>query len=404
MTIIEPGSSTSGLVARVKGILLTPDSEWDVIDGEPSTIKGIYTGYAVPLAAIPAVCGAIGAALMGHSVLGVTYRPALTGVLTTAVVTYVLSLIGLYVLALIIETLAPNFGGVKDRLKAFKVAAYASTAVWVAGVFHLLPGLVLLASLLGGLYSLYLVYKGLPKLMRSPPEKTWPYLAVVIVVAFLINIVIGMVVGAVVGATTAAGIGAVAQQGQLGGKVNLGGTEIDLAKLQAASKQMEASAKQMEAAANGQVVEGAVQALPGETLKALLPTAIGGFSRTEVESSAGGVGGLQGSNAEGVYMRGDGRITLAVTDMAAAGGLAGLAGAFNVNSSRETADGYEKMGKVNGRMTTEEYNRQGRSGKYAVLVADRFMVEANGSSVTMEELKAAVSAVGLNGLESLAKG
>jgi predicted NAD/FAD-dependent oxidoreductase len=97
-------------------------------------------------------------------------------------------------------------------------------------------------------------------------------------------------------------------------------------------------------------------------------------------------------------------MTVAVTDMAAAGGLAGIAGAFNVSSNKETATGYEKMGKVGGRMTTENYDRANKSGEYSVLVANRFMVQAQGSNVSMDELKAAVGAVGLDRLEGMAKG
>jgi hypothetical protein len=54
-------------------------------------------------------------------------------------------------------------------------------------------------------------------------------------------------------------------------------------------------------------------------------------------------------------------------------------------------------------MTTEEWNKDGKTGKYGVLVADRFMVEADGQGADMDDLKAAVGAVGPNTLETLAK-
>ncbi len=135
----------------------------------------------------------------------------------------------------------------------------------------------------------------------------------------------------------------------------------------------------------------------------MLPGAVGGYTRTEVQSSSGGVAGFQASSAEGTYAKGGDQLDLSVTDMAAAGGIAGLAGAFNVNSSKETATGYEKVGNVSGRMTTEEYDRSARSGKYSVIVASRFVVEAHGSNLSMDDLKAAVGAIGLDKLESLAK-
>ena len=116
---------------------------------------------------------------------------------------------------------------------------------------------------------------------------------------------------------------------------------------------------------------------------------------------AANVGGLGGTHAEGVYNKGDARISLEVTDIGAAGAMMG---AVRVNSNKQTADGYEKIGQVNGRMTTEEYNRSSNSGKYGVLVASRYMVEADGNGVTIEDLKAAVGAVPLSRLEALSKG
>jgi hypothetical protein len=80
-----------------------------------------------------------------------------------------------------------------------------------------------------------------------------------------------------------------------------------------------------------------------------------------------------------------------------------MAGAFNVQSSKETASGYEKVGKVDGRMTQESYDRTSRHGEYSVLVADRFMVQATGDGVSIDDLKAAVGAVGAGQLEGLAK-
>jgi hypothetical protein len=59
---------------------------------------------------------------------------------------------------------------------------------------------------------------------------------------------------------------------------------------------------------------------------------------------------------------------------------------------------------TNGRMTSEEYHRGSRSGKYQVIVASRFAVEAEGDKVTMDEMKAAVAAVAADRLESMAKG
>lgn len=393
MSVVEPGSASAGLVARVKGILFKPTETWDEIDREQPSIGGLYTSYVMPLAAIPVVCSLVGMLVFGVGGFGITIRPSPVWLVVQAVVNYGLSLAMVYVMALIIETLAPNFGGTKDRIQAFKLAAYAPTASWVAGVFGLIPALGVIA-LLGGLYSLFLLYKGLPKLMKAPEDKALPYTAVVIVVAIVVAVVIGIVSSSVMALSGA--MNSAATLGSVSGKVKVpGGGEMDLAKLEAASKRMEAAAKQAEA--------GVATATDPEALKAYLPASVAGFTREEVSASTGGAGGYQGSQAEARYAKGDASLRLEVTDMGAAGALAGMASAFNVKSSKETATGYEKVGMVGGRMTQENYDRQARSGEYSVLVGERFMVQARGDGVSMEELKAAVGAVDQSRLEGLAK-
>lgn len=186
-----PIGDQGALVDRARNIILKPKEEWPAIDAEPSTISEIYRSYVLILAAIPALAGLIGSVVFGYSVLGMTYRPPIITALGTAVVHYVMALIGTFVLALIIEALAPTFGGVKNRVQAFKVAAYSSTAAWLAGIFAIIPALGWLGIL--GLYSLYLLYLGLPLLMRAPAEKAMSYTVVTIVAAIVLFFFLGAI-------------------------------------------------------------------------------------------------------------------------------------------------------------------------------------------------------------------
>ncbi len=181
-------------VERVKRILLSPKTEWEVIDAEPTTVAELYTRYIAPLAAIGPI-----AQLIGYSVFGVavpfvgTYRVPIGSAITQAIVTYVLALVGTYVLALIIDALAPTFNGQRSQIQALKLAAYSLTASWVAGIFALVPGLRILTLL--GLYSLYLLYLGLPVLMKTPREKAVGYTVVVIVAAIILAMITGAIAG-----------------------------------------------------------------------------------------------------------------------------------------------------------------------------------------------------------------
>jgi hypothetical protein len=180
------------LVDRVKNILLTPKTEWQVIDAESTTVGDLYKGYIIPLAAIGPIATAIGWTVFGMRVpfLG-AYRTPIATALTSAVVQYIMTLIGVYVLAIIIDKLAPTFNGTSSMIQALKVAAYASTASWVAAIFGILPALSILSIL--GVYSLYLLYLGLPVLMKSPPEKSLSYTVVVILCAIVLFMVVGYV-------------------------------------------------------------------------------------------------------------------------------------------------------------------------------------------------------------------
>jgi hypothetical protein len=195
-----------GLVDRVKNILLSPSKEWEVIDGETATVASLYTGYIIPLAAITPICQAIGYSVFGVSLPFVgTWRTPIGSAITSAVITYVLTLLGVYLLSLIIDNLAHTFGGTRSAIQALKVAAYSYTAAWVAGIFTLIPGLRILTIL--GLYSLFLLYLGIPVLMKSPKEKALGYTAVVLLVGIIISFVIGAVASRFIGGPSMGGMG-----------------------------------------------------------------------------------------------------------------------------------------------------------------------------------------------------
>ena len=180
------------LMERAKNIVLQPKTEWPVIDAEQTSTGALYTGYIIPLAAIGPIAQIIGWSVFGMSLPFVgTFRIPIGYAVRTAVITYVASLIGTFVLALIIDALAPTFGGQKNQMQALKVAAYSSTAAWLAGIFGIIPALAILGLL--GLYSLYLLYLGLPVLMKAPEDKAVGYTVVVIICAIVLWIIIAYI-------------------------------------------------------------------------------------------------------------------------------------------------------------------------------------------------------------------
>lgn len=181
----------AGIVDRVKNILLNPKSEWPVIDGESGDTKEVFT-YVAILAAIPAIFGIIG---------GLFLLPAALPVLiVSAILGYLIAFAVVYLIAFIIDALAPTFGSEKHMPSALKLTAYSYTPAWVAGIFSIIPVLGPILALIAGLYGLYLLYLGLPVLMRTPQDKVMGYLIVIVICAIVVSIVLGFIVAAIAGA------------------------------------------------------------------------------------------------------------------------------------------------------------------------------------------------------------
>lgn len=391
MSVVEGGSAGTGLVGRVKGILLTPTTEWDRIEREPATIGGLFAGYVCILAAIPAVAGLIGGQVFGHGIPGFSYKPGIGFAIATAVIGYLGSLLMTFILGTVIDALAPSFGAEKNRVQAFKVAAYSGTAGWVAGVLQIVPALGIV-TLLAGLYGCYLLYLGLPRVMKAPADKATGYAVVTILVAIVASIVIGMATAAIGGlAGLAGGLGAMSHADKTGGTVEINGNKIDMGRMQAAAERAEQLSKNPGKAASP------------EALKALLPASAAGYTRASVETSSSGSDQASIVVATGQYEKDGGSFRLEITDLGPVAGLTALAAGMNGHATKETASGYEKTETIDGRLTSEEWDRDSKSGKYSVVYGDRFSVQADGSAASIDDLKAAVRAVDGGRLEAMAK-
>jgi hypothetical protein len=412
---------------RVKNICLTPTTEWPVIAAEPTSTGSLITGYAAPLAAIGAIAGFIGGSVIGQSLPFIGYyRAPMAAGLTFAVFSFVMAIVGVFILSLIINALAPTFGGQKDSMQALKVAVYSYTPAWVAGALRVLPLLGVLA-VLGALYGLYLLYLGLPRLMKSPENQALGYTAVVVICAIVLSVVISVVGGVVVGAGLY-GSGAAAGMLGTGGGMARGSSSASevqfdknspLGKLQDLGNKLDASAKKMEAAQksgdqNAQAAAGMealgtlfgggkrVDPIAIDQIKAFVPETLAGLPRTASNAEKTGFAGLMVSKAQATFGDGAGKsITLEISDSGGASGLVGLAGWAGVQEEKEDQYGSERTGKVDGRLTHEKISKTGGTNEFGVVLGDRFMVSATGRGVSLPELKTAVASLDLGKLESM---
>jgi len=408
------------LQTRAKNILLTPNTEWPVIAGEQTSTGTLITGYVMPLAAIGAIAGFIGGSIVGTTIPFVgTYRAPVMAGLVTAVFMFVMAIVGVLILAFIIDALAPTFGAQKNSAQALKVAVYSYTPAWIAGALQILPPLSVL-GFLAGLYGIYLLYLGLPHLMKAPQDKAVGYTAVVVVCAIVLSFVVMMIGGIFMAPAALAGLSI----GSSSSSSSSDNVSVDpnsaLGKLEALGKSLEKSTQKMEQAeksgdagaqtaaafeAIGTLLGGGkrVEPVSIDQLTPFVPDSLGGLSKQSSNSERAGMAGIMVATAEATYGDGSGKsIDLEITDTGGASGLVGLASWASMMGERENDQVSERTEKVGGRLVHRSISKTGGTNEFAIVLGDRFVVTAKGhGGVDINALQAAVSGLNLAKLESM---
>jgi hypothetical protein len=424
------GATAPGLIERIKNIL-TPKTEWPVIDAEPTTLSQLYKGYVIPLAAFSALMSFVRMSVIGISFFRV---PIITG-LAFVVLNFVFGLLGLYVIGWIIDMLAPTFTGQRDRRQAVKTAAYAFTPAAVGSVFGLLGlGLGTLLQLAAAIWGIYLLYLGLPVLMRSPREKSAGYTAAVIVCVILIFIVFGVIASVFnpMRSYSPFGMNGTAMTredrqaqaaGQVGAMLAAAAQKMQeqqaAANAGAATSSAPAPANAPAAPANTQngtaTTAGMLAALGGamagsrrvdpvdfHTLKELLPESLPGMQRTNAEAGTQGALGMKASSATGDYQgEGGTRAEIKIVDASAVSGLLNVAGSMAASATSESDTGFEKDTTIGGRNVHEKYDNRSKHGELIAIVANRFSVAVTGDGVDVGTLEKYAALVDFSKLDAM---
>ena len=406
-----------GLIDRVKNILLTPKTEWDVIAAETTPLKDLILKYVLPLAAAAAVIGFIRGSIIGYgSILGVSFRVPIEWGLVHAVYQVVMGVVMVFVLGFLIDALAPTFSAQKNINQANKVAAYGGTAAVVGSILAIIPWLGPLLALLGLIYTFYLLYLGLPRLMKNPEGKSIPYLVVVILCAIVLGALLFWAQHLI--GPSMNPMGGYGYSSSAAPRVTYD-KDSKLAKLEEFGRKMEEAGKKMEAAqksadpqkhmeasmaALGTALSGGqgVEPVQIDQLKPFVPATFAGLPQTSAAAERSGVTGLMVAKAQARYADASGKnVRLEVVDTGGAAGLMGLASWMGVQVEREDDNRSERTRREGKRMIHEEVDKRGGHNKYTVVLADRYVVAAEANGVDIASLKSAVNSVDLAKLETL---
>jgi Yip1 domain len=450
-------ASAPGLLARIKNIVLTPKTEWLVIAPESTPVAQLFMGYVAPLAVLAALIGFVRMSVIGvNTAFGGGFRMPIGSGLTYTVLTLVSALLGVFIVALIINGLAPTFSGQRDQRQALKVSAYSLTPALLSSVLALSPILPTLLQFLAGCYGIYVLSLGLPVLMQSPKEKAFGYTASVVICTILVGVVFGILsTFAHIGGARAGFLGATAtsraaeqaaarDQGaatvgnaignMLGtdakGKADLGAALSNLTKAgeQAQASNAADSSQPAQSGASSQRADapqnapsplsatgGLLTALGGalggpnrvatvdfKILESLLPGALPGMKRTSAAGENQGAVGVKTSTATADYAANDGSSAhVEIADISGVSGLMDLAGSLIQNTTSESSNGYEKDVALGGRTVHEKYDAPNKKGDLSIVVAKRFSVDVSGTGVDMRTLEQSFGQIDLARLESM---
>ncbi len=170
------------------GLLTHPDQEWKAIREEHESVSKLYLSHVFILAFIPAAAAFYGTSQVGWQVGGSdVVKLTSSSALQLCTLFYMATLAGIYMIGRAIDFFATTYGVGEQAHNGVILAAYTATPMLIVGLVAVYP--VLWLNMLAGVaavgYSVYLLYEGLPILMKIPEERGFMFATSVLTVGLV---------------------------------------------------------------------------------------------------------------------------------------------------------------------------------------------------------------------------
>ena len=189
-------------LSHTLGILTNPDKEWEAIRADKHSFAQVFLSHVPILALIPCVSGYIGVTQVGFQIGDNVSKLTPASALSLAVVTYISMLVGVYLFGEFINWMAKTYMVEGDEptrhYEGTALAVFVTTPIFLVGFIGLYPNLWLNAAVTGlaACYSIYLVYEGIPILMKLTKDQAFMYATSVMTVGLvlLVTVRVGSVI------------------------------------------------------------------------------------------------------------------------------------------------------------------------------------------------------------------
>ena len=155
----------------------------------------------------------------------------------------------------------------------------------------------------------------------------------------------------------------------------------------------------------GQAITDGEQSVAAADLKALIPESLIGLERVSHEAQRSGGMGITVSKAQAQYGDSDTALSLLITDLGAASGLAAMSrNMFQNEIDREDESGFERTTEYQGHQSYQRMMRVGDQSlaEVMVFVNDRFTVQLDGQNIEWDDMMKALEKIDLQALASMA--
>lgn len=186
-------------IQHMMGILYHPKEEWGQIRKEHFSSTHIFLQQISVLAAIPAISMFIGTTQVGWSIAGSEYvKLEAMSALPAAVAFYFAMWVAVAFITYTIRWMEKNYGGNVSFEDCLSLATYTATPLFLSGLAALYPLLWfnVAVGLVAISYTVYLLYTGVPVIMRIPEERAFMFSTSILTVGLctLVGIIVTSVI------------------------------------------------------------------------------------------------------------------------------------------------------------------------------------------------------------------
>ncbi|BDM65055.1 YIP1 family protein [Shewanella sp. NFH-SH190041] len=186
------------ILSHLKGLYTHPKQEWHTIEQNHETAHNSLT-HILLIALIPAICSYIANTQIGWNpgAGDLLYLTPASALYMSAGMYFGL-IAGVFALAYLVYWMAKTFDASPSYTQAFELASYTATPLFMVGFSALYPELwfMMLVGLAGVSYSVYLLYTGVPILMKIPEEKGFIYASSVVTAGLVL--LVALMTGSVI--------------------------------------------------------------------------------------------------------------------------------------------------------------------------------------------------------------